>query len=226
MVYDCPMTENQSAIEKIAMINCREKRLKFLLDRPLTASLGVPSGLPGDLGKSDLDIHSFISRSDNSIRSNTGKTFAPSLRCRNVKRIRSRLKSRVATRARFQTPGLLVRSEVPATPTAPAPARSRSLRCNEVHGNRERRIPRPWETVQLWHRRLQIFSSNSSDLPVCRWSHPILTKNFQPGQFIPGEKESIAIRRFTSPPGRFRLSDHSPQPDPCDDRRPAADHRT
>ncbi|PNO73597.1 hypothetical protein EGT41_29700 [Burkholderia cenocepacia] len=79
MVYDCPMTENQSAIEEIAMINCREKRLKFLLDGPLTVGPGVPSGLPGDLGKSDLDIHSFISRSDNSIRSNTGKTFAHSL---------------------------------------------------------------------------------------------------------------------------------------------------
>ncbi|QRR06653.1 hypothetical protein FPJ27_09650 [Burkholderia sp. MS455] len=36
MVYDCPMTVNQSIIEKIGMINCGGKNLKFFAGLPLT----------------------------------------------------------------------------------------------------------------------------------------------------------------------------------------------
>ncbi|WP_082729479.1 hypothetical protein [Burkholderia sp. FL-7-2-10-S1-D7] len=60
MVYDRPMTENQSVIEKIAMNNCGEKFLKFFSNRPLTSGLNDPAGLPGSLDKSNPDIHPFI----------------------------------------------------------------------------------------------------------------------------------------------------------------------
>ncbi|WP_162499721.1 hypothetical protein [Burkholderia sp. MSMB0856] len=54
------MTENQSVVEKIAMINCGEKILKFFSNRPLTSGLKGPTGVPGGLDKSNPDIHSFI----------------------------------------------------------------------------------------------------------------------------------------------------------------------
>ncbi|KAB0649160.1 hypothetical protein [Burkholderia diffusa] len=60
MVYDRPMTENQSVVEEIAMVNCDEKILKFFSNRPLTSGLDGPTGLPGGLDKSNPDIHSFI----------------------------------------------------------------------------------------------------------------------------------------------------------------------
>ncbi|MGU7811046.1 hypothetical protein [Burkholderia sp. AW49-1] len=53
------MTENQSVVEKLAMINCGEKTLKFFSNRPLTSGLNGPAGLPGGLDKSNPDIHSF-----------------------------------------------------------------------------------------------------------------------------------------------------------------------
>ena len=76
MVYDCPMTENQSVIEEIAMVNCGEKILKFFPDRPLISCLYGPPGLPGSVQQTNPDIYSSIHESGNSIRSNTGKTFA------------------------------------------------------------------------------------------------------------------------------------------------------
>ena len=60
MVYDRPMTENQSVIEEIAMINCGEKRLKSLLNWPLTVGSGAPTSAAVGLGKSNPAIHSFI----------------------------------------------------------------------------------------------------------------------------------------------------------------------
>ncbi|WP_155624481.1 hypothetical protein [Burkholderia diffusa] len=60
MLYDRPMTENQSIVEKIAMVNCSEKILKFFSDRPLTAGLNGSTGLSAGLDKSNPDIHSFI----------------------------------------------------------------------------------------------------------------------------------------------------------------------
>ncbi|WP_179950364.1 hypothetical protein [Burkholderia sp. RF2-non_BP3] len=54
------MTENQSVVEKIAMINCGEKILKFFSNRPLTSGPSGPAGVPGGLDKSNPDIHSFI----------------------------------------------------------------------------------------------------------------------------------------------------------------------
>ncbi|MGY6242636.1 hypothetical protein ACW910_34940 (plasmid) [Burkholderia ambifaria] len=76
MVYDYPMTENQSVIEEIAMVNCGRKILKFFLDRPLISSLSGPPGRPGSVQQTNPDIYSSIHESGNSIRSNTGKTFA------------------------------------------------------------------------------------------------------------------------------------------------------
>ncbi|WP_175694706.1 hypothetical protein [Burkholderia ambifaria] len=70
------MTENQSVIEEIAMVNCGEKILKFFVDRPLISSLYGPPGLPGSIQQTNPDIYSSIHESGNSIRSNTGKTFA------------------------------------------------------------------------------------------------------------------------------------------------------
>ncbi|AWV01796.1 hypothetical protein DM992_19960 [Burkholderia sp. JP2-270] len=35
MVYDCPMTVNQSIIEEIGMINCSRRDLKFFAGLPL-----------------------------------------------------------------------------------------------------------------------------------------------------------------------------------------------
>ncbi|WP_175671855.1 hypothetical protein [Burkholderia ambifaria] len=60
MVYDCPMTANQSVIEEIAMVNCGEKILKFFLDRPLISSLYGPPGLPGSVQQTNPDIYSSI----------------------------------------------------------------------------------------------------------------------------------------------------------------------
>lgn len=60
MVYDCPMTENQSVIEEIAMVNCGEEILKFFLDRPLISSLYGPPGLPGSVQQTNPDIYSSI----------------------------------------------------------------------------------------------------------------------------------------------------------------------
>ncbi|RQZ18636.1 hypothetical protein DIE15_06835 [Burkholderia sp. Bp9031] len=60
MVYDRPMTRNQSVIEEIAMINCGEKTLKFFSNRPLTSGLRGPVGLPGSVQQTNPDIHSFI----------------------------------------------------------------------------------------------------------------------------------------------------------------------
>ncbi|WP_175765399.1 hypothetical protein [Burkholderia ambifaria] len=54
------MTENQSVIEEIAMVNCGRKILKFFLDRPLTSGLHMPTGGPGGLPSTNPDIHSFI----------------------------------------------------------------------------------------------------------------------------------------------------------------------
>jgi hypothetical protein len=45
MVYDCPMTENQSVIEEIAMVNCGEKILKLFSHQPLTSGLHTPAGV-------------------------------------------------------------------------------------------------------------------------------------------------------------------------------------
>ncbi|WP_354162440.1 hypothetical protein [Burkholderia sp. 567] len=60
MVYDCPMTENQSVIEEIAMVNCGEEILKFFLDRPLISSLYGQPGLPGSVQQTNPDIYSSI----------------------------------------------------------------------------------------------------------------------------------------------------------------------
>jgi hypothetical protein len=60
MVYDGPMTENQSVIEKIAMINFGEKRLKFLLDRPLISAPRALAGPRGNPNKATTKNHCFI----------------------------------------------------------------------------------------------------------------------------------------------------------------------
>ncbi|WAS56124.1 hypothetical protein MK974_23765 [Burkholderia ambifaria] len=60
MVYDCPMTENQSVIEEIAMVNCGEEILKLFSKRPLTSGLHAPPGRPGGLPQMNPDIYSFI----------------------------------------------------------------------------------------------------------------------------------------------------------------------
>ncbi|ELW9526630.1 hypothetical protein SIO92_000857 [Burkholderia cenocepacia] len=44
MVYDCPMTENQSVIEENEMNNCAGKSLKFLVGLPLTFRRHTPYG--------------------------------------------------------------------------------------------------------------------------------------------------------------------------------------
>ncbi|WP_164714725.1 hypothetical protein [Burkholderia ambifaria] len=54
------MTENQSVIEEIAMVNCGRKILKFFLDRPLIFSLYGPPGLPGSVRQTNPDIYSSI----------------------------------------------------------------------------------------------------------------------------------------------------------------------
>ncbi|WP_175690734.1 hypothetical protein [Burkholderia anthina] len=41
------MTENQSVIEKIAMINCSGKKLKFFWNLPLTPGQPFPGRLAG-----------------------------------------------------------------------------------------------------------------------------------------------------------------------------------
>ncbi|WP_162999210.1 hypothetical protein [Burkholderia sp. Nafp2/4-1b] len=76
MVYDGPMTENQSVIEEIAMINCDDETLKFRLNWPLTVGPQGSARAPDGLLETNPDMHSFHFLSGSSIRSNTGKTFA------------------------------------------------------------------------------------------------------------------------------------------------------
>nr|WP_082664530.1 hypothetical protein [Burkholderia ambifaria] len=59
MVYDRPMTENQSVIEEIAMVYCDGKILKFFSNRPLTLGPCGSAGLAGSLQQTNPDIHSF-----------------------------------------------------------------------------------------------------------------------------------------------------------------------
>ncbi|HEB3530442.1 TPA: hypothetical protein RZC51_001934 [Burkholderia cenocepacia] len=60
MVYDCPMTENQSAIEENEMNNCAGKSLKFFVGLPLTFGRHTQQvcGVRGIAGIAD--IHFFI----------------------------------------------------------------------------------------------------------------------------------------------------------------------
>jgi len=60
MVYDCPMTENQSAIEEIAMINCGGKSLKFYADSPLTSDHRSQHGCGARRIAGMAEIHCFI----------------------------------------------------------------------------------------------------------------------------------------------------------------------
>ena len=60
MVHDRPMTENQSVIEKIAMINCGGKILKFFPERPLISGRCGLARLPGAASRSNPDMGSFI----------------------------------------------------------------------------------------------------------------------------------------------------------------------
>ncbi|WP_216089951.1 hypothetical protein [Burkholderia sola] len=60
MVYDCPMTENQSIIEEIAMINCARKCLKFFADLPLTFRHHAPYGRGARRIAGIAEIHCFI----------------------------------------------------------------------------------------------------------------------------------------------------------------------
>jgi len=60
MVYDRPMTENQSVIEKIEMINFGRKILKFSPSLPLTSGRFGPARLPGAASMVNPDIDSFI----------------------------------------------------------------------------------------------------------------------------------------------------------------------
>ncbi|CAM2169787.1 hypothetical protein BC2230_10991 [Burkholderia cepacia] len=46
MVYDAPMTGNQSFIDKNAMNNCGERTLKYCRDLPLTLCLKASAGAP------------------------------------------------------------------------------------------------------------------------------------------------------------------------------------
>ncbi|QTD93880.1 hypothetical protein [Burkholderia anthina] len=54
------MTENQSVIEEITIINCSEKKLKSFENLPLTSGLPPSSGFPADRTHRIADIHSFI----------------------------------------------------------------------------------------------------------------------------------------------------------------------
>ncbi|NTY39397.1 hypothetical protein FCJ57_24275 [Burkholderia diffusa] len=60
MVYDCPMTVNQSIIEKIGMINCGGKNLKFFAILPLTSGLQRPCRCWLCRIGGVADIHCFI----------------------------------------------------------------------------------------------------------------------------------------------------------------------
>ncbi|WP_321802347.1 hypothetical protein [Burkholderia sp. BCC1988] len=70
------MTENQSAVEEIAMINCDGKILKFSANEPLTFGASRLWPLAGQRGIIASGNLFFDSRFGNSIRSNTGETFA------------------------------------------------------------------------------------------------------------------------------------------------------
>ncbi|RQS85263.1 hypothetical protein DF032_02455 [Burkholderia seminalis] len=60
MVYDCPMTVNQSFIEEIAMNNCGGKSLKFFPDWPLTSRRQCRYGCMICRIFEVADIHCFI----------------------------------------------------------------------------------------------------------------------------------------------------------------------
>ncbi|WP_105132273.1 hypothetical protein [Burkholderia sp. BE12] len=60
MVYDCPMTENQSFIEEIEMNNCEGKNLKFFADLPLTSRRHTRYGRSARRIARIADIHRFI----------------------------------------------------------------------------------------------------------------------------------------------------------------------
>ncbi|WP_122169356.1 hypothetical protein [Burkholderia stabilis] len=60
MVYDRPMTENQSVIEENEMINCDRKILKYFVDLPLTSDLQGLCDRPLRRTGNAADIHSFI----------------------------------------------------------------------------------------------------------------------------------------------------------------------
>ncbi|WP_083214457.1 hypothetical protein [Burkholderia stabilis] len=60
MVYDCPMTVNQSIIEEIEMINCDVKSLKFFADLPLTSRRHSQGGCWICRIGGVADIHCFI----------------------------------------------------------------------------------------------------------------------------------------------------------------------
>ncbi|OXI29714.1 hypothetical protein CFB89_20810 [Burkholderia sp. AU16741] len=60
MVYDCPMTENQSFIEEIEMNNCTRKSLKFFADWPLTSRHPAPGGRGPRRIAGIVEIHCFI----------------------------------------------------------------------------------------------------------------------------------------------------------------------
>ncbi|WP_257128078.1 hypothetical protein [Burkholderia sp. MSMB1835] len=54
------MTENQSAVEEIAMINCAGESLKFFADLPLTAGRHTRRGFGARCIAAIADIHCFI----------------------------------------------------------------------------------------------------------------------------------------------------------------------
>ncbi|WP_080747664.1 hypothetical protein [Burkholderia cepacia] len=60
MVYDRPMTENQSFIEENGMNNCAGKILKFFADLPLTSSRYTRRGCGARCVAVMADIHCFI----------------------------------------------------------------------------------------------------------------------------------------------------------------------
>ncbi|MBN3820415.1 hypothetical protein G3N57_29345 [Paraburkholderia sp. Se-20369] len=62
MVYDCPMTVNQSIIEQTGMINCGGKSLKFFFGLPLTSGLELQRGCRVCRIGGAADIHCFITR--------------------------------------------------------------------------------------------------------------------------------------------------------------------